>query len=510
MKRKTKKIRCAIYTRKSTEEGLEQEFNSLDAQRESGEAYIASQKHEGWKCLSTRYDDGGFTGGNMERQALRRLLADISSGKIDCIVVYKVDRLSRSLTDFSKIMDVLDGHDVSFVSVTQQFNTSTSMGRLMLNVLLSFAQFERDIISERTRDKIAAARRKGKWVGGRPILGYDIASTSAGGRVTVNEDEAVMVRQIFELYLEHRSLIPTLRAIDSRGWRTKRWTTRKGQPHGGKPFTKESLHRLLTNVAYVGKVRYRDEVYEAEHAAIVSGTLFDRVQNVLRSNSRSAGTMVRNKHGALLKGLLTCGSCDCRMTHTYTSKGNKRYRYYVCANARKRGYENCPTRSVPAAEMERFVVERIAAIGKDDDILTRTMTHAQLQNKVNLKSLRTERRRLKRELGKLDAELRTLIGKGNGSTTERLADLQEYIHTAEQRAKDVDEQIATIKASVIDQDELAAALATFEPVWGSLSSVEQARTLQLLIERVTYNGADGSLAITFRSSGIKELEAVAC
>jgi site-specific DNA recombinase len=251
-------IRCAIYTRKSTEEGLEQEFNSLDAQRESGEAYIKSQAHEGWTCLPERYDDGGFTGGNMDRPALRRLLADIEAGKIDCVVVYKVDRLSRSLLDFAKMMETFEKHQVSFVSVTQQFNTATSMGRLVLNVLLSFAQFEREIISERTRDKIAAARRKGKWAGGHPILGYDI--DPRGFKLVVNEDEAIRVRAIFELYLEHQALLPVVQELDRRGWVNKRWTTRKGRERGGQPFTKTSLHKLLTNVAYIGKVRYRDQV----------------------------------------------------------------------------------------------------------------------------------------------------------------------------------------------------------------------------------------------------------
>jgi len=208
-------IRCAIYTRKSTDEGLEQEFNSLDAQREAGEAYIASQKSEGWVCLPDRYDDGGFTGGNMDRPAMKRLLADVEAGGIDCIVVYKVDRLSRSLLDFARVMETFEKHSVAFVSVTQQFNTSTSMGRLMLNVLLSFAQFEREIISERTRDKIAATRRKGKWSGGMPMLGYDV--DLQGGRLLVNEDEARTVRAIFELYLEHQSLIETVKVLNDRG-----------------------------------------------------------------------------------------------------------------------------------------------------------------------------------------------------------------------------------------------------------------------------------------------------
>lgn len=245
-------VRCAIYTRKSTDEGLDQEFNSLDAQRESAEAYITSQKHEGWACLPDRYDDGGYTGGNMDRPAFQRLLKDIEAGRIDCIVVYKVDRLSRSLLDFARIMEIFELHRVSFVSVTQQFNTTTSMGRLTLNILLSFAQFEREIISERIRDKVAATRRKGKWSGGRPILGYDVAPE--GGRLLVNEDEAVWVRGIFELYLEREALIATIKELDVRGWTNKRWTTKKGQETGGKPFTKNNLYRLLTNVLYTGKI----------------------------------------------------------------------------------------------------------------------------------------------------------------------------------------------------------------------------------------------------------------
>ena len=208
-------IRCAIYTRKSTEEGLEQEFNSLDAQRESGEMYVAAQKHEGWACLEERYDDGGFTGGNMDRPALKRLLADIEAGKVDVVVVYKVDRLSRSLLDFARIMEAFEKHGVSFVSVTQAFSTTNSMGRLTLNILLSFAQFERELVSERTRDKIAAARRKGKFSSGKPLLGCDIVSSPAGAKLVVNEDEANRVRGISELYLEHEALIPVVRELSS-------------------------------------------------------------------------------------------------------------------------------------------------------------------------------------------------------------------------------------------------------------------------------------------------------
>jgi site-specific DNA recombinase len=251
-----KPIRCAVYTRKSTEEGLEQEFNSLDAQRESAEAFISAQRHEGWVCLPDKYDDGGFSGGNLERPAMRRLLTDIEAGKVDCVVVYKVDRLSRSLMDFSRVMQTFDRHGVSFVSVTQQFNTTHSMGRLTLNILLSFAQFEREIISERTRDKIAAAKKKGKFSGGKPLLGYDIVSSPAGAKLVVNDVEAEQVRTTYGLYLEHQALIPVVKELAARGWCNKRWTTRKGEERGGRPFDKTTLYKLLTNRTYTGVVSY--------------------------------------------------------------------------------------------------------------------------------------------------------------------------------------------------------------------------------------------------------------
>src|SRR5579872_5971763 len=266
---KPQAIRCAIYTRKSTEEGLEQEFNTLDAQRECAEAYIKSQTAEGWRCLPDRYDDGGFTGGNMDRPALMRLLADIEVGRVDAVVVYKVDRLSRSLLDFSKMMEVFDRSQVSFVSVTQQINSATSMGRLMLNVLLSFAQFEREIIGERTRDKIAAARKKGKWSGGHHILGYDVDTEHR--KLLVNEAEAVRVRALFELYFQREGLVPVVQELQQRGWATKQWTTRKGQRRGGRPFNKTNLHKLLTNPAYIGKVRHLGALYDGEQAAILDG-----------------------------------------------------------------------------------------------------------------------------------------------------------------------------------------------------------------------------------------------
>ena len=283
-------MRCAIYTRKSTEEGLAQEFNSLDAQREAAEAYISSQRQAGWTVMPESYDDGGYTGANLERPALLRLLADIERGSVDCVVVYKVDRLSRSLLDFARLIGAFEKHEVNFVSVTQQFNTTASLGRLTLNVLLSFAQFERELIAERTRDKMAAARRKGKWVGGIPVLGYDVAA--GGGKLVVNEEEARQVRAIFDLYLERQALRPVLVHLQDQYWVTKRWTTRSGTLHPGRPYSNQALLRLLTNVVYIGKVDHQGQIYVDEHSAILEERVWQRVQDMLEEKRSST------QHGA--------------------------------------------------------------------------------------------------------------------------------------------------------------------------------------------------------------------
>jgi site-specific DNA recombinase len=468
-----KQIRCAIYTRKSTEEGLQQAFNTLDAQRESGEACIAAQKHEGWVCLPDRYDDGGFTGANMDRPAVQRLMKDIEDQKVDCVVVYKVDRLSRSLMDFARIMEAFDKHGVSFVSVTQHFNTTHSMGRLTLNILLSFAQFEREIISERTRDKIAAARRKGKFAGGKPVLGFDLLSNPAGPKLVVNEDETIQVRAIFELYLKHQSMVPVLKELDKRGWTTKVWTSKNGNSQGGCPFTKNLLYHLLINVVYIGKVRHHQEIHPGEHPAIVDEGIWQKVQAVLGRNGRSGGALVKNKHGALLKGILNCGPCNCSMGHTYTAQGTKRYRYYVCLKAQKRGWHICPTKSVPAGDIERFVVEQIKAIGKDPAVLAATVRQARSQGERSLAELQAEERLVQKELTQLNTRLRKQAASAN--TAGEMADAQERIRLAEQRATVVRERMVALGREMVEEREVEAALSVFDPVWDTLSPKEQAR-----------------------------------
>jgi site-specific DNA recombinase len=351
------RLRCAIYTRKSTEEGLEQEFNSLDAQREAAEAFIQSQRREGWIALPEPYDDGGFTGANMDRPALGRLLRAVEAGELDCVVVYKVDRLSRSLLDFTRMLSVFEKHRVSFVAVTQQFNTSTSLGRLTLNILLSFAQFERELIGERTRDKMSAARRKGKWVGGCPVLGYDV--DAAGGRLIVNEPEAERVRAVFALFEKLGSALPTLAEIGRRGWKLKSWTPRTGQFRAGGPFTLNSLRRLLTNILYTGAIRHRGQSYPGEHAAILAPGAWERVQNLITHPASFARGRLRNKHLALLSGLLYCDSCAARMVYSYSGTKTRRYPYYVCLNAQRRGWAACPAKSLPARGIEESVLGQI-------------------------------------------------------------------------------------------------------------------------------------------------------
>jgi site-specific DNA recombinase len=499
-----KQIRCAIYTRKSTEEGLQQDFNSLDAQREAGEAYVASQKNEGWICLPNRYDDGGFTGGNMERPALQRLLADIEAGKIDCVVVYKVDRLSRSILDFSKIMERFDERGASFVSVTQHFNTTNSMGRLTLNILLSFAQFEREIISERTRDKIAAARRRGKWMGGKPLLGYDLLVAPGGSKLIVNDDDAARVRAIFELYLEHERIAAVLRELDRRAWRTKRWTTRAGATVGGKPFDKVALYRLLRNPAYLGKVRHRDDLYDGEHDAIVDAEIWRRAQALLRRNGSTGGGVVKNKYGALLKGLLRCAACECAMIHSTSSKGPKRYRYYVCVQAQKRGWHTCPSKSVPAPELERFVVNQIRDIGRDPDVLAETIRQVRAQSGKAIAALEREQATLERDIArerKALSQFVTTPGSAMPNSTRR----QDELRRLEARLAETRERRLAVSRELVDECEVVQALSLFDPVWESLAPLEQVRIVRLLVERVDYDGANGAVSVTFRPEGFKAL-----
>ncbi len=499
-------VRCAIYTRKSTEEGLQQEFNSLDAQREASEAFVASQKHEGWQVITEHFDDGGFTGGNMDRPALKRLLAAVEARSIDCIVVYKVDRLSRSLLDFARIIEVFDRNGVSFAVVTQQFNTTSSLGRLTLNILLSFAQFEREIISERTRDKMSAARRKGKWIGGHPVLGYDI--DSKGGRIIVNPTEAEQVRSLFGLYLTKGSTLPVLQETQRVGLVSKRWTTEDGKVRGGKAFTRGSLHATLTNVLYTGMVDHKGVLYAGEHDRIIGQETWDRVHETLRRNGSTKGASVRNKLGALLRGLLFCVPCGTPMMHTYTMRKSKRYRYYVCCNAHQQGWQNCETKSVSAQAIETAVLDSVRRIGTDpklaEAVAAEAIDQVARQRVAIDKELGAQRgnlRRLNQSLGREAADTR----EDSGARFDRIVALQRDIEATEHRLTELAAERKSCDQDRINANELRTTLAEFDSIWSSLVSSEQEQLIQLLVAKVGYDGRTGKVTVNFRSAGAKDL-----
>ncbi len=356
-----RKSRCAIYTRKSTEEGLDMEFNSLDAQREACEAYVASQKAEGWVLVPDHYNDGGFSGGTLERPDLQHLLRDIEAGRVDIVVVYKIDRLSRSLMDFAKLVEVFDRNNVTFVSVTQSFNTTTSMGRLTLNILLSFAQFEREVIGERIRDKFAASRKKGMWMGGYPPLGYDVKDR----KLVVNEMEAATVRMIFERYVLVGSATILARSLAAEGILTKR----------SRPVDRGYLYILLNNRTYIGEVTHKGNSYPGEHRAIIESPLWNKVHAILKESPRQRAANTRRQTPAPLKGLLF-GPDGRALTPAHTRKGSKLYRYYVSTGVIKRGPEACVVRRVPAAEVEATVIDQVRACLRTPDIIVQTWKQA--------------------------------------------------------------------------------------------------------------------------------------
>jgi site-specific DNA recombinase len=364
--------RCAIYTRKSSDEGLDQDFNSLDAQREAAEHHIRAQAHEGWVVLPDRYDDGGFSGGSMERPALRRLMQDIENGLIDVIVVYKIDRLSRSMADFMRIVEVFDRQKVSFVSVTQNFNTDTSMGRLMLNILQSFAQFEREMTTERIRDKFAASKRKGMWMGGVPPLGYDVRSR----KLEENPAEAEIVRYIFNRFIQLGSATLLIDDLAEKGYTSKSWTARTGRVHAGQPIKKSALYHLLSNPVYIGKIRHKDKIYDGEHTGIIDPKLFAAVRDIMDNRAPNSSPARKTETTYLLRGLvfdpdgyaMTCAGC----------KGDgKRYKYYVSTQAIKKNYAASPIKAVSGSILEAAIIGQLRRLVSRPEWVTRITKNLQ-------------------------------------------------------------------------------------------------------------------------------------
>jgi site-specific DNA recombinase len=360
-----RKSRCAVYCRKSSEEGLGQAFNSLDAQREACLAYIDSQRHEGWIAVDDRFDDPGFSGGNLDRPALQRLIRDIEAGKIDTVVCYKIDRLSRSLSDFVRMVDLFEQHQVSFISITQQFNTTTSMGRLTLNILLSFGQFERELASERIRDKFLASRKRGLWMGGHAPLGYVVRDR----KLVVNEAEATLVRHLFERFLQVGSATMLVQELNAQGHRTKR----------GKPFDKTVIYKLINNPTYVGEVSHKGAIYPGEHEALVDRATWDKVHAVLAQNRHRRASHTRAATPALLKGLIF-GPDDRLMAPSHTQRRGRVYRFYRTATSLKLCHGDCPIRAVPAGEVEAAVINQVRALLRAPELVVRTWRAARLDD----------------------------------------------------------------------------------------------------------------------------------
>jgi site-specific DNA recombinase len=487
-----KAVRVAIYTRKSVTEGLDQEFNSLDAQREAVEDYVKSQRGAGWVALPERYDDGGFTGANTDRPAFKRLLADIAAGKVDVVATYRLDRLSRSLLDFTQLLDLFRRHDVAFVSVTQSFDTSTSMGRMVVSLLATFGEFERETIAERVRDKVHAARRRGMWTGGKVPLGYDVVEK----KLIVNREQAERVRAIFALYLDIGALLPTAYELNARAWTSK----------AGGAWSNTSLHAFLTNPLYAGKIRAGSEVVEGQQDAIVDLETFDAVQ--LQLSRRAAvprGWRPPKRDGALLAGLLKC-ACGSSMIRSSTKKHGRRYHSYVCARVLKHGAAACPGSRAPAGELEAFVLERVRAVGRDPAVLRATLTADREAGETRRANLEADLQRRRQERGRLEAEHKHLgdaVAAGAAGMVKRLKAVERELADLADAQRDR----AALGAGPLDPEELQRALEEFEPLWAELSAPERARVLALLLEQVTFDAESGEIEIELRHGAPRLLQA---
>lgn len=485
---------AAIYTRKSTDARLEQEVHSLSVQRASAESLIASQRHQGWKCLEEHFDDNNISGATMDRPALDRLKQLILAGKVQVVVVHRLDRLSRSLSQFLELMDFFEKHGVALVSVTQNINTGDAMGRLMLQIIVSFAEFERELIRDRVTDRMHASRRKGQFVGGRPVLGYNIKP--GGGALEVDPVEAIRVREIFELYLETRSVKAAARELNRRGWRNKKWVTRKGTVCGGNEITPGTLHNLLTNRIYVGQVSLKGEIYEGKHEGIIDSKLFERVQASLRGNSAQDGTRRRNTHAALLKGLLTCTNCDTHFVHTYTKKKNRMYRYYSCSNKRMNGADACPSSAIPAGEIESLVVEQLMSIGTSPDL--QNEVYRQLTETLRQKKAESSNRRktAREQIDRLDREL------ASSREFEAPLSLIKHLESKKRDAESLLKKAAEDESLAIpSREQVVEVLRDMQSLWPTFNAGEKCAFVKTLIRQVDYDALEGSMTLHFRDEG---------
>lgn len=490
--------RCGIYTRVSTDEQAAIEYNSLQAQEEICKSYIAIRGADPalerkWVHAET-YSDAGFSGGTLERPAMQRLLADIETGKVDVIVAYKIDRISRSISQFYEIWNLLERCKVDFASATQEFNTATSQGKLMLNLLLSFAQYERELIGERTRDKIAAAKKRGRWCGGPAILGYDLDRNQK--RLVVNEAEARVVRDIFAIYLQRASMLRAIQAFKEKGYRTKESTSANGRRRGGHSFDKNMLSNLLRNPVYVGKIRHHDKVYDGQHDPIVDLATFERVQKLLADHWNRPRPTTRHASAFLLRGLVRCAVCDRAMSPNFAYSKGRKYLYYTCTRVMKEGADACVIRSVSAPALEDLLLERLGQLVDNEALVAKMVSQAGVDAGRRLPELQQEKDRIEAELRRRREEAARLVDAiASGATAarsvhDRLREVEAAIETSERRLKDLTEEAARFESALVTPGQVCAALRSFTELWKHLEQTEKVSLVRLVVREVVYDGRD--------------------
>lgn len=504
-------VRVAIYARISVADRDASAFSSIEAQVEAIEAHVKARRADGWVLAREPYVDDGFSGGTAARPALQRLMEDASTGLFDVVVVHRFDRFSRSQRDFLNLLHELEEHGVAFASVNQPLDTSSPMGRCMLHLLASFGQLEREVIAERTRDKIRAARKRGLWTGGRPVLGYDIEDK----RLVINEPEAEQVRRVFNLYANHGSLLGVVEELNDQGWTSKAWTNRSGNLVGGQPFTKDTVRAIIVNPLYMGKVRCGDDLSDGVHDAIIDEDTWHAVQHQLAENAKGRGPSQRRPKSGLLSGLVRCGVCGSSMTTSRTKKANRRYSYLVCARVMKEGAAACPGSRVATGKLEAFVLDRIRELGRDASVLRATVDADRASRDALRPSLQSRLHELQVELGQLESERKNLLdavgggGTGAAAVMRRLGETEAALEGLRSRCDDVRTELRALDGPSLDLDELQAALHDLDSVWAELYPTEQARVLALLLEEVRFDAPGGEVELLFRPDGPQSLWAQA-
>lgn len=492
--------RCAIYTRKSTTTGLEKDFTSLDAQREACELFIRSQVHAGWVVLDERYDDGGFTGANLERPGFQKLMRDIEAGEIDLVIVYKIDRLSRSLLDFARVMERLSKHGTGLVSITQNFSTTDAMGRLTLNMLMSFAEYEREMIAERTRDKISAARRRGKWTGGLVPLGY----RAENGKLFIEEEEATIVREVFTSYVEHRSLFHVVETLRDRGRKTKAYVSKTGNVRAAKAWTKHSVLRVLHNPVVAGLIHSNGTFFAAEHEPIVSAEEFHRVKALLSGKPAQRAPTVRNP-AYLLRGVVQCGRCGATMTPGSTRKDARTYRYYRCLTREKQGPGACASPPLPARPVEELVIKYIREFAQEASAVAEIecVVHGRVDG--DLAAIRPERQKLVEQIGRTSARVRALsdevegaAGKSHHAHAALLDRLEQAAHSLQDMQKDlsrIEREVNALETARAEADWVVRTLSDFDRVWAVMTPENRGRLVDALVDGVVVDDRTGAVSV---------------